>query len=235
MEHHELQVRGLYIPFSLFEDDRVSYHDKLLVVIIDMLDNDDQRHCFASNAFLAAKLRSTEASVANGITRLKKVGWVSVTQHLDERRITTLLKIEKPPSQNREDPVLKIEKPLISGRELVDEISSEREEDALSIFRTTFPDFNPNVFQIDQIETLVTDLPRWKKTVKFWVGNGYQARHVDRLIDCYNNGNALPKENDGKPTDRVVIDDISSCPICDNGMQCPHHSKEVANARAIRG
>lgn len=233
----EFRPRGLFIPLELLHEPRLSYHDKFLVVIVDMLDN-DARHCFASNAFLASILNSSEPSVANGITRAKKAAWIEqVPNPGGERRLTTplrvnrealeaVLKIEKVPSQNGEEAVLNFESVdnKVDVHELI--VSSE-EESPLSIFKQYFPDYSPNIFQVDQLESLVTNLDLWKKTCAFWRGNNYQGRHITRLIDCYNNGNALLKENgyqNGSPA--TVSNDLDSCPVCDNGMkeQCPYHN-----------
>jgi DNA-binding MarR family transcriptional regulator len=257
-EHHELQVRGLFIPLDLFKDKRLTTTEKLLIVLVDMLDN-GSRHCYASNHYLGELLGVTEQHVINSLTKLRRLGWVSdLPGGEDKRRITTLLgdtrgqlrrvaeredvPTDKSVGQSLEQSAVQPLEPVMAPPinrflDYKDECLEIKEESALSIFKTFFPDVSPNLFQQDQLTTYVTDLSKWKTTVVFWKTNGYQGRHVGRLIDCYTNGNALPKANGNgngrqQVTGMVVQDDLAQypnrCPICGNTGQetCPYHKQQ---------
>lgn len=66
---------GLWIPAAIVQDNRLTLLEKLLYAEIDALDKgNDDKGCFASNAYLAKIIGSTERSISNAISNLKSLG-----------------------------------------------------------------------------------------------------------------------------------------------------------------
>lgn len=68
--------KGVWIPKELYLDTELSWTEKILIIEIDSLDNDPEKGCFASNAYLARFLGISEGTLANTVSRLKKKGYV---------------------------------------------------------------------------------------------------------------------------------------------------------------
>jgi hypothetical protein len=67
--------KGVWIPKHIWLDANLSITEKCLLVEIDSLDNDD-KGCFASNAYLGKFLNLSEKRIANMIVELKKRGYI---------------------------------------------------------------------------------------------------------------------------------------------------------------
>ena len=59
--------------------------------------------------------------------------------------------------------------------------------DALELYAKYFPDVIPNIFQQEMIEQTVTDMDVWQETLIFWLGNGYRAQSILKMLDYYGN------------------------------------------------
>jgi hypothetical protein len=55
---------------------------------------------------------------------------------------------------------------------------------ALEIYNEYFK-FVPSIYQQDLIESSVTDFERWRETLEFWAGSGYQPRNVLGMLRHY--------------------------------------------------
>ena len=75
--------KGVWIPKSIYLDERLSWTEKILLVEIDSLDQ--SKGCFASNSYLANFLGVSEWTVSNSISKLKELGYVK-TQMLEGRK-----------------------------------------------------------------------------------------------------------------------------------------------------
>lgn len=106
----------------------------------------------------------------------------------------------------------------------------EREEERLlQIFRERFPTYIPSPFQQDQIYMTVTDITLWTECCDYWVGNAYQPRSINKLLDMYTQ-RLEEKTTPSLSNTRVVIDDFNSgyCASCQNGFKhlCPEHKED---------
>jgi len=64
-------VKGLWIPREILQNDKLTYHERILLAYIYHLDS-SPNHCYASNRYLSELLNCSEKTIANVITSLKK-------------------------------------------------------------------------------------------------------------------------------------------------------------------
>jgi len=77
-ERNEYWFKGIWIPLELFANQELSYSEMVLFCLIELLDN-GRRGCFASNAYLAARLRDCSTqTVSNGIVKLEQLGYIII-------------------------------------------------------------------------------------------------------------------------------------------------------------
>ena len=245
-EYHQEGHRVYSMPYELFTAPGLSLKDKIAINQIDRLDN-DERHCYASNGYLAERLEMEVGSVVNMLTRLRKKGWViDVPNQDNQRRLTTPLgenrrklkrfavankdvypvhsSMEEPPSQDGY-PVHSSMVPLYKDLSL----EEKREEQLLEIFRKYLPTFLPSPMQQGEIFDTVTDVALWEECCKYWALNTHQPRSVGRLLDMYSR-KFNEKTTPSLSNTRVVIDDFNSgyCASCENGFKhlCPEHRED---------
>lgn len=72
----ERDFKGVWIPREVYLNTELSWTEKILLVEIDSLDNDDLKGCFASNAYLGEFLGKSEGTIANIISSLIKKGYL---------------------------------------------------------------------------------------------------------------------------------------------------------------
>lgn len=70
--------KGIWIPKDIYLNADLSWTEKILIVEIDSLDNDDEKGCYASSAHFAEFLGLSEGSVRNMLVKLKQLGWIYV-------------------------------------------------------------------------------------------------------------------------------------------------------------
>lgn len=63
--------KGVWIPKEIYLHKELSWSEKILLIEIDSLDNDEEKGCFASNKYLAEFIGISESSMANMISKLK--------------------------------------------------------------------------------------------------------------------------------------------------------------------
>lgn len=65
--------KGVWIPKDIYLNSDLNWTDKLLLIEIDSLDVDENKHggCFASNAYFAKFLGVTEKTISTSISKLK--------------------------------------------------------------------------------------------------------------------------------------------------------------------
>ncbi len=84
----ERDFKGVWIPREVWLSDELSLMEKVLFVEIHSLDN--ERGCFASNAYFAEFFRISDRQIRNVIGSLKSKGFVTVTvRNKNERTIRT--------------------------------------------------------------------------------------------------------------------------------------------------
>lgn len=77
MERHERDFKGVWIPRDIWLSKQLSLMAKVLFVEIHSLDN--ERGCFASNAYFAEFFQVSDRQIRNLIGELKSHGFVIVT------------------------------------------------------------------------------------------------------------------------------------------------------------
>ena len=63
--------KGVWIPKEIYLHKELSWSEKILLIEIDSLDNDEKKGCFASNKYLSEFIGISESSMANMISKLK--------------------------------------------------------------------------------------------------------------------------------------------------------------------
>lgn len=74
-ETHQRQFKGVWIKAEIWENRDLSWLEKCLLAEIDCLDH-PQNGCTASNEYLAEMFGSSTASIANMISKLRRLGFV---------------------------------------------------------------------------------------------------------------------------------------------------------------
>lgn len=86
--------KGVWIPKQVWLDKRLTPLERCILMEIDSLDNDEC--CFASNKYIAATLGCSVTSVAQTVTKLKKLGYVKLLGFNGRvRRLKVTLQIRK--------------------------------------------------------------------------------------------------------------------------------------------
>jgi len=67
---------GLWIPSEIWENKNLTIQEKLLLAVVHALYNKNYGGCFASNAFLAKELDAHVNSIANSLSKLRKMGFI---------------------------------------------------------------------------------------------------------------------------------------------------------------
>lgn len=66
--------KGVWIPKEIYLNKELNWTDKILLLEIDSLDNEDG--CFASNAYFSEFLGISQINVSKSISKLKKLGYI---------------------------------------------------------------------------------------------------------------------------------------------------------------
>ncbi len=69
--------------------------------------------------------------------------------------------------------------------ELITKFRMEQENEHLQAYKKVFPNARPTIFQMELIESTVTDAKAWRETLMFWGGNDYRAESVFKMIEYY--------------------------------------------------
>lgn len=75
-EKFEANCKGLWLPMEVLTDKQLTLEDTAILVIIDALDS-PERHCTASNEYIATCFGFTENKVSISISKLIKLGYLS--------------------------------------------------------------------------------------------------------------------------------------------------------------
>ena len=84
MAENERDFKGVWIPRTVWLDERLNALDKVILTEIDSLDN-GERGCYASNKHIAEFCQCSETKVSTAISKLIKLGYITV-QKFDGRQ-----------------------------------------------------------------------------------------------------------------------------------------------------
>ncbi len=104
-EQNEKVFRGVWVPAEIWETHTLSWMEKCLWAEISSLGT-EEKPCFASNAYLAAKFNSTESSMISKLKSLKMVKQVSYDGR-SRKMVAILPKETSPTSEVRVHPQVK--------------------------------------------------------------------------------------------------------------------------------
>ena len=98
MERHERDFKGVWIPRDIWLSEQLSTMEKVLFVEIHSLDN--ERGCFASNAYFAEFFQVSTRQIIRYLRSLKEHGFVTVTvRNKNERIVRTAGKYRRVPPE----------------------------------------------------------------------------------------------------------------------------------------
>lgn len=81
------------------------------------------------------------------------------------------------------------------GIDVIPALANPEQCEAVTIYRTHFPETHLSCFNQDQIEQQVKDLAKWEETLKFWKGNQYRATSIANILNCYQRSLTQPLSN----------------------------------------
>lgn len=99
MERPERGFKGVWIPREIWLSDELSLMEKVLFAEIHSLDN--ERGCFASNAYFAQFFDMSTRQIATHVASLKTKGYITITiENHNERTIRVTGKYDYPNPQS---------------------------------------------------------------------------------------------------------------------------------------
>lgn len=75
------QYKGIWLPKEILDNPDLTPTEKILLAIIESLDDEQAGGCYASNEYLSSKIDSTAKSTSNRITSLKEKGYIIQTKY----------------------------------------------------------------------------------------------------------------------------------------------------------
>lgn len=96
MEENKRAFKGIWIPKEVWESKELTLQQKVMLVEIDSLDNDDG--CFASNKYFSDFFGISSGRVSQIINNLIEKGYLNVEyQKKDKQILGRIMKIQSPP------------------------------------------------------------------------------------------------------------------------------------------
>lgn len=96
MERHERDFKGVWIPREIWLSSELSLMEKVLFVEIHSLDN--ERGCFASNAYFAEFFAISDRQIRTHIASLREKGFISIQiANRNQRIIRTVGRFRRVP------------------------------------------------------------------------------------------------------------------------------------------
>lgn len=90
MEEH-FQGMGAYIPYAVLYDTRLTHRQKVMYAMIHNLCN-SRGYCWASNAWFAEKLDSSERRVREDVANLSKCGYIVTAMEVTDKGTQRIIK-----------------------------------------------------------------------------------------------------------------------------------------------
>ena len=96
MEQQERTFKGIWIPKEIWLNNELTLQEKVILVEIDSLDNDDG--CFASNKYFSEFFGISAGRVSQVINELAKKGFLNIKfEKKNKQIIKRIIKIQSPP------------------------------------------------------------------------------------------------------------------------------------------
>lgn len=96
--NYEKQFKGVWIPVEIWEAEGLSWMEKCLWAEISSLGTED-KPCYASNAYLAEMFNSSEASIANMISKLRSLNMIkNIAYDGRHRKIVAIIPSQTSPT-----------------------------------------------------------------------------------------------------------------------------------------
>lgn len=93
----ERNFKGIWIPKEIWITDELSLQEKVVLVEIDSLD-DEETGCYASNKYFAEFFKLTNGRVSQIIKQLQEKGYLDITYKYKGKEITErLIRVKRPP------------------------------------------------------------------------------------------------------------------------------------------
>ena len=75
------QYKGVWLPKEILDNPDLTPTEKILLAIIESLDDEELGGCYASNEYLGSKIDSPAKSTSNRIASLKEKGYIIQTKY----------------------------------------------------------------------------------------------------------------------------------------------------------
>lgn len=93
----ERNFKGIWIPKEIWITDELSLQEKVILVEIDSLDDED-KGCYASNKYFADFFKLTNGRVSQIIKQLQQKGYLEIKYNYKGKEITErLIRVKRPP------------------------------------------------------------------------------------------------------------------------------------------
>jgi hypothetical protein len=112
--------------------------------------------------------------------------------------------------------------------ELITKFRMEQENEHLQAYKRVFPQARPTIFQMELIESTVTDEKAWKKTLEFWAGNDYRPQSVFKMLDYYRTALTPKRDEVGRYVpDSEPYKPAPPCRFCGKEFCFADHREEI--------
>lgn len=93
----ERNFKGIWIPKEIWLTDELSLQEKVVLVEIDSLD-DEEKGCYASNKYFANFFKLTNGRISQIIKQLQQKGYIDIKYNYQGKEISErLIKVKRPP------------------------------------------------------------------------------------------------------------------------------------------
>lgn len=93
----ERQFKGIWIPKEIWITDELSLQEKVVLVEIDSLD-DEEKGCYASNKYFADFFKLTNGRISQIIKQLQEKGYLDISYNYNGKEITErIIRVKRPP------------------------------------------------------------------------------------------------------------------------------------------
>jgi len=188
MENVKRNFKGVWIPKEVYLHTELTLTEKFLLTEISSLENENG--CFASNEYLAGWIGKTEKTVANILTKLVKLGLISVDGKWPSRTITTSLgkgvserhTTVESKSQKRD---YKSQNRDLHNKDINTVINTD-DDRAITIYREGFKNFQLTIYNQEVLENLELEDPdTFREAVHFWAARQYNPTSIGKIIEVY--------------------------------------------------
>lgn len=184
----ERQFKGVWIPKEVWLDKRLNALEKVILVEIDSLD-DEETGCYASNKYLAEFCQCSGSKVSTGVSKLIKLGYIYLKSFDGRQRVlkSSLLnfkrqtmKIYKADDENLKDNNIdnnKDNNKVSKGRAFTPPTFEEVEEYAISRgYQNLAKKFFEYYTTGDWRDSKGNKIKNWKQKFITWEGERTQAK-----------------------------------------------------------